>query len=446
MSTRFRRHLLGGLLLATLPLSSYAFVSVGISVNVAPPPLPVYEQPPCPTVGYIWTPGYWAWDDGDYYWVPGTWIAPPSEGLLWTPGYWGWNEGAYLWHAGYWGPHVGFYGGVNYGYGYGGVGYEGGYWRGHSFYYNRSVTNVTNVNVTNVYNRTVVNNVTVNRVSYNGGSGGLSARPSGGELRAEHERHTEFTSAQREHEHTAAGNRELRASVNNGRPAIAATERANSFSGRGVVAARAAGGPVRSESHNAAERGNDARSNEFRGGSARPAENRGGPAGAASVRSDRPPGAAGSGTPSHDAHEQVRAQQHGGIAGSNERPGGNDRGAPARSNFGGGEARGNPAAEPRPQVREQPHSNPPGDRPHPQAQLQQRGNPGGAEPRGNPQPQARSEPRGNPQPQARSEPRGNPQPQVRSEPRGNPQPQARGEPRGQPQGHGGGDPRRSFRG
>ena len=26
-------------------------------------------------------------------------------------------------NAGYWGPHVGFYGGINYGYGYGGVGY-----------------------------------------------------------------------------------------------------------------------------------------------------------------------------------------------------------------------------------------------------------------------------------------------------------------------------------
>ena len=32
----------------------------------------------------------------------------------------GWRS--LLWHAGYWGPHVGFYGGVNYGYGYGGVG------------------------------------------------------------------------------------------------------------------------------------------------------------------------------------------------------------------------------------------------------------------------------------------------------------------------------------
>jgi len=26
--------------------------------------------------------------------VPGTWILPPEPGLLWTPGYWAWNDGA----------------------------------------------------------------------------------------------------------------------------------------------------------------------------------------------------------------------------------------------------------------------------------------------------------------------------------------------------------------
>ena len=58
-----------------------AQVSVGISVHIAPPAIPVYEQPPCPVDGYLWVPGYWAWDDdeGDYYWVPGYWSAPPSQ-------------------------------------------------------------------------------------------------------------------------------------------------------------------------------------------------------------------------------------------------------------------------------------------------------------------------------------------------------------------------------
>ncbi len=62
-------------LTSVLPASAPAQVSVGISVGFAPPELPVYEQPICPGEGYIWTPGYWAWDpdDEDYYWVPGTW-------------------------------------------------------------------------------------------------------------------------------------------------------------------------------------------------------------------------------------------------------------------------------------------------------------------------------------------------------------------------------------
>src|SRR4029077_21060927 len=150
------RALTATLTLLALPVVSQAGLFVGVSVNIPPPALPVYVQPPCPAAGYIWMPGYWAWDEG-YYWVPGTWVLAPAVGLLWTPGYWGWGEGAYAWHAGFWGPHVGFYGGVNYGFGYGGVGYQGGYWRANQFYYNRSVTNINTTNITNVYNRTVVN-------------------------------------------------------------------------------------------------------------------------------------------------------------------------------------------------------------------------------------------------------------------------------------------------
>src|ERR1700726_4162420 len=133
------RALLAALSLAALPVVSDAGVFVGVSVNIAPPELPVYVQPPCPASGYIWIPGYWAWADEDYYWVPGTWALAPAVGLLWTPGYWGWESGVYMWRGGYWGPHVGFYGGVNYGFGYGGEGYEGGRWRGVPFYYNRPV-------------------------------------------------------------------------------------------------------------------------------------------------------------------------------------------------------------------------------------------------------------------------------------------------------------------
>jgi hypothetical protein len=232
---RFVRYSVFALLILTL--SASAFAGVFVSVTVAPPVLPVYVQPPCPGDGYIWTPGYWAYGPDGYYWVPGTWVVAPEPGLLWTPGYLGWGEGVYVWHAGYWGPHVGFYGGVNYGFGYIGVGYVGGYWHGRDFFYNRSVNNVTITNV-HIYNRTVINNVTVNRVSYNGGRGGINMRPRPEEERAFRERRFEPTNMQREHERGAGSNRELLASVNHGRPAIAATARPGEFRGHDVVGAR----------------------------------------------------------------------------------------------------------------------------------------------------------------------------------------------------------------
>jgi YXWGXW repeat-containing protein len=234
------RSLIPTLMLLALPALSMAQMSVNVSVNVPPPELPVYDQPPIPGDGYIWTPGYWAWGDDiqDYYWVPGTWVLAPQPEYLWTPGYWGWSGGVFLWNAGYWGPHVGFYGGVNYGYGYGGSGFEGGYWQGGRLYYNRSVTNVGTTNITNVYNKTVINNVTVNHVSYNGGSGGIRAQATSAELAAAHEPHIAAIPAQRQQEQAARGNPVLRASTNKGHPPIAATARPGAFSGAGVVGSR----------------------------------------------------------------------------------------------------------------------------------------------------------------------------------------------------------------
>ncbi len=227
------------------PLASRAQISV--SITVAPPPLPVYEQPAIPEPGYIWTPGYWSYGPEGYFWVPGTWFQPPQYGLLWTPGYWAWADGVFVWNAGYWAPEVGFYGGVNYGFGYPGHGYEGGYWRDRNFYYNRTVNNISDVHVTNVYTKTVVNNVTVNRVSYVGGTGGLVARPTSQEEQVAHQHHTPPTAVQTQHREAAGGRPDLRAAVNQGKPAIAATAKPNDFSSH-VVSATRAGGPVHAAS------------------------------------------------------------------------------------------------------------------------------------------------------------------------------------------------------
>ncbi len=233
-------------LLATVAGASASSAQI-LTITLAPPILPVYEQPPLPGPGYIWTPGYWAYGDDGYFWVPGTWVQPPSVGLLWTPGYWGWHDGIYAWNAGYWGPHVGFYGGVNYGFGYVGTGYEGGYWRGGVFSYNRTVNNFGSVHITNVYNKTVINNVSVNRVSFNGGTGGLTARPSPQQMAFAKEQHTAPTALQTQHQQTASSNPELRASVNHGSPSVAATSSPGQFSGHGVVGAKAATGVEHNE-------------------------------------------------------------------------------------------------------------------------------------------------------------------------------------------------------
>ena len=217
-----------------------AQVGLGVSITNAPPVLPVYVQPPLPAPGYLWTPGFWSYAaESGYYWVPGTWVQPPAVGLLWTPGYWGFNNGVYVFNRGYWGPHVGFYGGINYGFGYTGVGFLGGEWRGRDFAYNRAVNNFGGVHVTNVYDRTVINNTTVNRISFNGPNG-LAARPTAEETAFAREQHVQATSLQEQHERQAAQIPGLRASVNHGTPVVAATARPAEFRGPGVVPARPA--------------------------------------------------------------------------------------------------------------------------------------------------------------------------------------------------------------
>jgi len=234
--------LLGPVLIALVMLSAStpASAQVRITVGFGPPALPVYEQPLCPGDGYLWTPGYWAWDSDfdDYYWVPGTWVLAPEVGFLWTPPWWGWDGGVFLFHEGWWGPNIGFYGGINYGFGYFGVGFVGGRWDGGHFFYNRDVANINVVNIHNVYNEHV--NVTVNHISYNGGEGGIVARPRPEDERAMQERHIGAVAAQTEHIQQARANRDLRASVNQGRPSIAATARPGDFSH--PIEAREAGG------------------------------------------------------------------------------------------------------------------------------------------------------------------------------------------------------------
>jgi hypothetical protein len=245
--------LLACLTLAVALLLPPAAVSqVSLSVSIAPPPLPLYAQPPVPGEGYIWMPGYWAWDDTDagYYWVPGTWVLPPGNGDLWTPGYWGLEGAGYVWHLGYWGSRVGFYGGINYGFGYFGSGYQGGRWDHGGFRYNRAVSNVGQRVVRNVYSAPPVNPRSGNRVSFNGGHAGAAARPSAGERQFLSGGHPGPKDEQLAHEAAARAMPTQRATGPHGVPQVAATPRPSEFTAPRVEHMRAAP-PMRPEAPHA---------------------------------------------------------------------------------------------------------------------------------------------------------------------------------------------------
>jgi hypothetical protein len=240
MHIRFIRTLM--FLLVVLSMAAASLAQIGVAITIGPPPLPVYEQPLCPDDGYLWTPGYWAYDNdvSDYYWVPGTWVMAPEVGFLWTPAYWGWGGDGFVFYDGYWGPHIGFYGGINYGFGYFGTGFQGGRWDNGHFFYNRSVSNVNITNIHNVYNTTVVIN-NASRVSFNGGNGGISARATPEEEAAGRDRHVPPLAVQTQHAQAARANPQQRASANMGKPGVAATPRPGDFNDRGAVPTKEAG-------------------------------------------------------------------------------------------------------------------------------------------------------------------------------------------------------------
>jgi hypothetical protein len=239
---RSARLFLLALLVAAVPAASHA--SVFISVGFAPPVLPVYVQPVCPAPDLMWTPGYWGYGPDGYYWVPGAWVPAPYAGALWTPGYWGWSSGMFLWHEGYWGPHVGYYGGVNYGFGYMGVGFAGGLWVGGHFSYNTAIIHVNTTVIHNTYvNETIVHNTTIvnnSHVAYNGGPGGISHQPTPEESAAMHEAHVAPTHVQQQHMQTAQADRSAYAKNNGGHPQTLAASRPLAAENHPAPAARPA--------------------------------------------------------------------------------------------------------------------------------------------------------------------------------------------------------------
>jgi WXXGXW repeat (2 copies) len=212
------------------PASAQAQAASNVA-SIAPPLLPSYSQPAIPGPGYIWIPGYWGWNGTGYYWVPAYWARPPAAGLLWTPGYWAWSDPDrdYVFHSGYWAKTVGFYGGINYGFGYTGQGYHGGFWRKHQFVYNRAVDDLGTAHVASYADQAFA---PASHISYNGGRGGTTARPAPAESAMVREHRVGPTRVQIQNQQTASGIRNQRYSENKGAPPITALAHANDFSGK----------------------------------------------------------------------------------------------------------------------------------------------------------------------------------------------------------------------
>jgi hypothetical protein len=236
---RFLCFTAAALVLSAAPGGSLAFVAPAYAqahaasnvASIAPPPLPSYSQPAIPGRGYIWVPGYWGWNGTGYYWVPAYWARPPAAGLLWTPGYWAWNDTNrdYVFHSGFWAKTVGFYGGINYGFGYTGEGYHGGLWQNHQFVYNRAVNDLGTAHVASYANQVFA---PASHISYEGGRGGTTTRPTPGQLATARGDRVGPTPVQIRNQQTASRIRNQRYSANKGAPPLTAFARANDFGGR----------------------------------------------------------------------------------------------------------------------------------------------------------------------------------------------------------------------
>ncbi len=89
-----------------LILGAISTVGCGVGVSyyapAPPPPVRVEAFGTAPGLGYVWTPGYWGWNNGAYAWVPGVWVRPPHPRAVWVNGYWEHRGGRYAFHKGHW--------------------------------------------------------------------------------------------------------------------------------------------------------------------------------------------------------------------------------------------------------------------------------------------------------------------------------------------------------
>jgi len=99
-----RKLVAAALLAATAAIgSTTASARTYIDIEVAPPP-PRYEPVPPARAGYVWAPGYWAWDGYHHQWHRGRWVHE-RHGYAWVPHHWAHNGDRWRFDEGHWERH-----------------------------------------------------------------------------------------------------------------------------------------------------------------------------------------------------------------------------------------------------------------------------------------------------------------------------------------------------
>jgi len=88
------------LLSLALTVGTAAFAQVSFNLVVAPP-APQFEVVPAQPPGYVWAPGYWAWNLDRHIWVRGRPMLLRT-GYRWEPDRWEQHNGNYVRQPGRW--------------------------------------------------------------------------------------------------------------------------------------------------------------------------------------------------------------------------------------------------------------------------------------------------------------------------------------------------------
>jgi len=98
--SKFWRTALAGGLLGLAALSAPASAAVAINLDIGPPPARV-EVVPAARPGWVWSPGYWAWNGHHHNWVGGHWLRE-RRGYGWVPEHWDERGGRHYFVPGHW--------------------------------------------------------------------------------------------------------------------------------------------------------------------------------------------------------------------------------------------------------------------------------------------------------------------------------------------------------